>query len=241
VGDTQTAGFPTITTQSPDSNFVYYGTAQAGIPGSPINLSAVVQPGPQVLLTWTDNANNESGFLVERAVNGGAFTLLTTVPAKTNTGSVSYTDMNVVPGTSYAYRVAAINAAGKSAYSNTATAELSSPPAAPTTLNATAAIASKRNAKVTLTWTDTLLETGYTIERCTNSTFTGPNLVTVTVAANTTTYSTGNVLRNTPYYFRIRANNAVGSSAWTNATPFPGDELQQLHSSPEAPVHSFDP
>ena len=27
-----------------------------------------MQAGPQVTLTWTDNANNETGFVVERAV-----------------------------------------------------------------------------------------------------------------------------------------------------------------------------
>ena len=222
VGDTQTAGFPTVTTQSADSNVVTTGAAQAGIPGSPTNLVATVQAGPQVLLTWTDNAVNESGFLVERSVNGGAYALLATVGANNNTGTVSYTDMNVLPGTDYTYRVAATNATGTSAYSNIASASMIAPPTAPGLLNATAEIASKRNAKVMLTWADTSNnESSFTIERCTNATFTGPNLVTVTVGANTTTYTTGNVLRNTPFYFRIRANNGAGSSAWTNAVPFP--------------------
>lgn len=222
IGDTVTEGFPTITMKSLDSNIVTTGTALAGIPGSPTALTATVQTGPQVLLTWTDNANNESGFLVERSVGTGAFTLITTAPAKSNTGSVTYTDMNVVPGTTYNYRVAAINATGKSAYSNTATVNMTSPPLAPSAVNAIAEIASKRNAKVTITWKDNATtESGFTIERCTNSTFTGPNLVSVNVSANVTTYTTGNVLRNTPYYFRIRANNGAGSSVWVNATPFP--------------------
>ena len=224
VGDTLTAGFPTITSMSAQSNVVNTGAIQSGTPGSPTGLTATVQPGPQVLLSWTDNANNESGFLVERSVNGGGFALLTTVGAKSNTGIVSFTDTNVLPGANYGYRVAAINASAVPpyTYSNTATVTLTAPPTAPGLLNATAEIASKRNAKVTLTWADTSNnESSFTIERCTNATFTGPNLVTVSVGANTTTYTTGNVLRNTPYYFRIRANNGAGSSAWTNAVPFP--------------------
>ncbi|MBW8380943.1 MAG: hypothetical protein K0M69_00265, partial [Youngiibacter sp.] len=163
VGDTQTPGFPTVTTKSADSEILGTGTAQTGVPGSPTFLSATVQTGPQVLLAWTDNAVNETGFIIERAVNGGTFVILTTVAAKSNTGAVSYTDMNVVPGATYAYRVAAINAAGQSVYSNTATAIISAPPAAPSLVNATAAIASKRNAKVTLVWTDNAdNETGFT-------------------------------------------------------------------------------
>lgn len=222
VGDTQTPGFPTVTTKSADSEIVTTGTAQAGVPGSPTNLTATVQIGPQVLLNWTDNANNESGFIIERAVNGGAYSILTTAAPKSNTGAVSYTDMDVLPGSQYDYRVAAINATGQSAYSNIATVTIDAPPAAPSLVNATAFIASKRNAKVTLTWTDNAVnETGFTIERCTNATFTGPNLITVNVAANLTTYTTGNVERNTPYYFRIRANNSVGSSVWVNANPLP--------------------
>jgi FtsP/CotA-like multicopper oxidase with cupredoxin domain len=222
VGDTLTPGFPTVTMKSGDSNIVNTGTTQANIPGSPTGLTAVVQPGPQVLLTWTDNASNESGFLVERRVGTGVFTLLTTVPARNNTGSVSYTDMNVLPGTTYDYRVAAINSEGTSAYSNTASVTTLAPPAAPSLVNATAEIASKRNAKVTITWRDNANnESGFTIERSTNATFTGTNVVTVNVNANVTTYTTGNVLRNTPYYFRIRANNGAGSSVWVNATPFP--------------------
>jgi len=226
VGDTQTAGFPTITSQSAASETVSTGTSQTVTPPAPPSgLTGTVQPGPQVLLSWTDNSNNESGFLIERSTTGGEpYTLITTVGAHNNTGAVSYTDMDVLPGTTYTYRVAAINAAGKSAYSNIVNAIVPqfAPPVAPSDLTAAAEIANKRNARVTITWTDNSLdESSFTIERCTNATFTGPNLVTVTVGANTESYTTGNVLRNTPFYFRIRANNGAGSSAWVNATPFP--------------------
>ncbi len=221
VGDTQTLGFPTVTSKSADTIILSTGTTQTGLPGTPTNLTATYKTGPQVLLTWSDNATNESGFLVERSVNGGAYTLITTVAAQ-SLGTPKYTDLNVVPGTKYDYRVAAINSAGKSPYSNIATVNLEAAPIAPALLKATAAISSRRNAKVTLTWTDkSLNETGFTIERCTNPTFTGRDLVTVNVSANTTQYTTGNISRNTPYYFRIKANNNAGSSISINATPYP--------------------
>jgi hypothetical protein len=47
-------------------------------------------------------------------------------------------------------------------------------------------------------------------------------LVTSAVGPNITLFDTGFVLsRNTNYYFRVRAVNATGASAWVNASPFP--------------------
>ena len=61
-------------------------------PAAPTNLTATLQAGPQVSLTWTDNATNETGFVVERSTNGGAFTQIATAPARNNTGNVTYVD-----------------------------------------------------------------------------------------------------------------------------------------------------
>lgn len=72
----------------------------------------------QVDLNWTDNADNESGFRIEREVAGAGFTQIGAVGADVTT----FTDSDVVPGTTYAYRVYAHNAAGNSPYSNIATA-----------------------------------------------------------------------------------------------------------------------
>ena len=222
VGDTETLGFPTITTQSLDSNIITVGTPASNAPAAPTNLTGVIQAGPKNLLSWTDNATNETGFLIQRSVNGAPETLLTTMNANNKTGKVSFLDSNVTPGNTYAYRVDSINSSGTSTYTNTVTLVIPSLPLAPTTLTATASVVDRRNAKVKLTWNDrSNNETGFTIDRSTDPTFTGRNLVSVLVNANTTTYTTGNLSRNTRYYFRIRANGAAGSTAWLNATPFP--------------------
>ena len=222
VGDTMTPGFPTMTVDSGFSNTVMVGAVAATPPVEPTDLTATLQAGPQVLLTWTDNANNETGFVVERQVGGaGAFSTLVTVGPRTGTGNVNYTDTTVMPGNTYTYRVAAVNAAGPSTYAVSLPVIVPAPPVAPANVAATAArVGNSPNDRVTLTWLDVATETGYTIQRATNSTFTA-NLVTSTVAANTTTFTTGNVPRFTPYYFRVQAFNGAGVSAWTNATPFP--------------------
>lgn len=107
-----------------------------------------------------------------------------------------------------------------SAYSNLGSWVPTAPPAAPSNLTATAAIQGN-NARVTLTWTDNAdSESGFTIQRATNPTFT-TGLVSSNVAANVTTFTTGNVARNTAYYFRIWATNVAGASAMVEATPFP--------------------
>jgi ABC-type oligopeptide transport system substrate-binding subunit len=72
----------------------------------------------------------------------------------------------------------------------------------------------------TLTWQAVTNPTNFTIQRATNATFTR-NLRTFTPAAGARSL-TQNINRNTTYYYRIRANdNISGSSAWTNALPFP--------------------
>ena len=64
-------------------------------PAAPTGLTATLDTTvPQVNLAWTDNATNETGYVVERSDNGGAFTLIATLPADI----VSYTDTTVASG-----------------------------------------------------------------------------------------------------------------------------------------------
>lgn len=70
-----------------------------------------------VLLSWQDNANNETGFLIERSRGLTApFVGIATLPANAQT----YYDWQVKSRRTYCYRVYAWNAAGTSAPSNTA-------------------------------------------------------------------------------------------------------------------------
>jgi hypothetical protein len=66
-----------------------------------------------VTLSWTDNAANETGFIVERSLSQtGGFTQVA------SSASSSYVDGSVARKTTYYYRVKATNANGASTYSN---------------------------------------------------------------------------------------------------------------------------
>jgi hypothetical protein len=62
--------------------------------------------------------------------------------------------------------------------------------------------------------------TGFTIQRSTNAAFTA-GLNTVNVAPGVRTLQQTGLARNTSYFYRIRANNGLVSSAWVTATPLP--------------------
>jgi predicted phage tail protein len=88
-------------------------------PATPTGLTATAVATTRVNLAWTDNANNEAGFRIERSTNNKSFTQVAEVGAN----AMSYSDPAVSGGKTYYYRVRAFNAGGNSLYSNTASAK----------------------------------------------------------------------------------------------------------------------
>jgi hypothetical protein len=228
VGDTQVyptspLGFPTMSADSVSAKLqvVVGNPPAAGVPANPTNLTAPAPTGPQVNLTWTDNATNETGFVVERCIGAGCtnFAQIAAPGPRTGTGNVTYVDSTVAPATTYSYRVKAVNAVGSSSYATLANVIVPALPAAPTGFTVAAAPANGNRYTATLNWAYGPNPTNFTIQRATNLSFTS-GLNTSTVAGNLRT-TTQTINRNTTYYYRIRANTSAGQSAWTNALPFP--------------------
>ena len=90
-------------------------------PATPSALVASVNPAnpmSSLALAWADNANNETGYSIERSSDGRSFAQIGQAGANT----AAWTDTGLNSGTVYYYRVRAFNNSGNSAYSNTANA-----------------------------------------------------------------------------------------------------------------------
>lgn len=94
-------------------------------PAAPSGLGATVLGYDQIDLAWTDNADNEDAFVVERSLDGTTWATAANLAAD----SASYSDTGLSADTTYHYRVFATNANGASASSNVASATTSSLPA----------------------------------------------------------------------------------------------------------------
>ncbi len=209
--------FPSMTVQSV-SDVLSLGTP----PLAPTNLVATLQAGPQVRLTWRDNAINENGFVIERSTDGVNFTQIATAPARSNTGNVTFTDTSIKASQTtqaYTYRVAAANVAGLSAYATSLPVAVSVvvPPAAPSGLTAVL----QGGPQVALTWVDNANnETGFMIQRSTNGgafsqigTFGASAGTGATVA--TVDASIVPSAADATYSYRVAATNAGGTSAFS--------------------------
>ena len=94
------------------------------LPSAPASLTATALSSSQISLTWTEPAAPgntgypAASFTVERSIDGGAFTPLTTLDGTAS----SFVDANgLEPNFTYSYELSATNLAGTSAWSNVST------------------------------------------------------------------------------------------------------------------------
>jgi hypothetical protein len=88
-------------------------------PAAPTALVATTVSATQINLAWADNSSDEQGFRVERCAGVNCTNFVQIV--QLGPGVTTYPNTGLTKNTTYRYRVRAFNAAGNSAYSNTAT------------------------------------------------------------------------------------------------------------------------
>ena len=191
--------------------FEVFGCAEqpTTTPAAPSGLTATTNGSSQIDLAWTDNANNETGFKIERHSGDGSFTQIASIGAN----ATSYSNGGLSVSTTYTYRVRATNGAGDSDYSNEASATTDAPPpppAAPSGLTATAS----GSPQIDLSWTDNSgNEDNFKIERHSGD---GNFAEIATVGADVDSYNDAGLAASTTFTYRVRAVNSVGNSGYSN-------------------------
>ncbi|PWB67958.1 hypothetical protein C3F09_12555, partial [candidate division GN15 bacterium] len=100
------------------SNVADATTPSPNPPEAPTGLTATAISAYRIDLAWLDNSSSETSFEVWRSADGVTFSLLSTTSANTQ----AYSDSAVNSGSTYYYRVRAVNAVGPSGYTNDANA-----------------------------------------------------------------------------------------------------------------------
>ncbi len=183
-------------------------TTNPTIPTSPGNLTAGATGVNEVTLSWTDNSNNEDGFIIVR--------LNVTLPViaidSVGANVTSYIDSTVIQGVSYNYRISAFNIFGQSGYSNVSYVTTILP--APTNLDGQ--LFGGPPYSVVLNWQESSTnELGFVIERDTEGL--GSFETLDSVAANVTFYEDTNFVNPVDtFYYRIYAFSKDTVSDYSN-------------------------
>lgn len=194
------------------SNVASAEIISADPPVAPSDVNAVADSQNGTIgLTWTDNSNNESGFIIHRQVDGGVWD---TDYDNESPNQTSFTDTGLLQGM-YTYRVQAYNDFG-SALSGTSSATIIDLPASPSGLVVNGNLL---NGTVGLVWTDNSdNETGFIIQRQVNSGAWNDayDNVGADVTSVTDNNHGGGPLPTGEYNYRVVAYNNDGNSSPSN-------------------------
>ena len=196
--------------------------ASAAVIAKPVPPPPATPPG-NVRLTDTLTSSNQTARITWSPVSGAVGYILYRATSPTgpftfpnnyvmSMTTTNWTDGGLNTNALYAYMIVAMNAGGISGNS----AIVSTPPAAPASLNAYPA-----NAQIQLVWSAAAGATNYVIKRGTSS---GNETTTVATTTNTAYTNTG-LVNGTTYFYLVTASGSGGASLNSpeaSATPFVG-------------------
>jgi titin len=178
----------------------------------PESVTATPGASGQVHLAWSAPSSNGGAdvtdYVIQRSTGTSWGTVTDGVSATTD-----YTATGLTNGTRYYFRVAAYNAAGSSAFSNTANA---TPRTVPTAVLSLTATPTNHSGQVRLAWTAPSSTGGAAITDYVIQRLNGTSWVTVTDGVTTTTTTISGLSNGTRYSFRVLATNAAGHGPSSN-------------------------
>jgi hypothetical protein len=178
--------------------------------------------------TPTFSSITTSGFTVDWTATTGASTYRLDVSTASNFASYvsGYQDLTVntnsqavtglAANTLYYVRVRAVNASGTSA--NSTSANSATLPNAPTVGTASSITTSGLTANWTAPGSQGAVTFTYTVELSTANDFATISSTVSSIASGTTTNAFSSLSEGTTYYYRIKAVNSAGSSAWSSVS-----------------------
>jgi len=199
------------------------GSGGGSAPAAPTGLAATAG-NAQVSLTWTASSGATSYNIYRGTTAGGE----SATAIATGVSTASFVNTGLTNGTTYYYKVKAVNSVGSSGYSNEANAKpITGVPGAPTGLTATAG-----NAQVALSWAAVSGATSYNVYR--GTTASGESATAIATGVTSASYTNTGLANGQAYFYKVKAVNASGTSGYSNeasATPTAG-------SAPAAPAWS---
>ena len=194
----------------------------SAVPAAPVVTAGNSATSGKPMLTW-DAVDGATSYRVYRATSqNGPYRLLGSVTTTT------YVNTGAKDGVTYYYMVTAVNDSGESAFSNTVSGQnkaVTSKPSAPVVKIGNSATSGKPQ----LTWNAVSGATSYKVYRATSQNGTYSLLGTVTATHYTNTGAKAGVT----YYYKVKAVNSAGESAFSNTV---SGQSKSVTPKPSAPV-----
>ncbi len=194
---------------SSNSNIITYATPVVPVTPTMATTPITGNACTQFTLNWNAVANATT-YTVQWSTTAANFSPI--LGTASNVTATNYTITGLTSGTSYRYRIAAVNGCGTSGYKTGDVVPSGSVLGAPTNPVANNILCTQFNA----TWNPVTGATSYEVQRATDSGFTTGVVTFVGITTNSFTITGLTSLAT--YYFRVRAINGCGNSPYVSSS-----------------------